>query len=122
MSDAWVVITTTETFADAERLAHQLVERELAACVQILPQMTSVYRWQGKIEQANEALLLIKTTSGAYPKLEQALKELHSYQTPEIMALPAAAISAEYLAWILSCMNTSRSDDYPLNSSCPSAR
>ena len=117
MSDAWVVITTTETCADAERLAHQLVERELTACVQILPQMTSVYRWQGKVEQANEALLLIKTTSAAYPKLEQAIKELHSYQTPEIMALPAAAVSADYLAWLLSCINTSRRDTYPLDSS-----
>ena len=117
MSDALVVITTTETFADAERLAHQLIARELAACVQILPQMTSVYRWQGKIEQANESLLLIKTTTGAYAALEQAIKELHSYQTPEIMALPVAAVSADYLAWILSCMNTSRSDTYPLNSS-----
>ncbi len=100
MSDAWVVITTTETLAEAERLAHQLVERELAACVQILPQMSSVYRWQGKIEQANEALLLIKTTSVAYPTLEQAIRELHSYQTPEIMALSVAAISAEYLSWL----------------------
>ena len=100
MSEALVVITTTETFAEAERLAHQLVERELAACVQILPHMTAVYRWQGKIEHANEALLLIKTTSAAYPKLEQAIRELHSYQTPEIMALPVAAVSADYLAWI----------------------
>jgi periplasmic divalent cation tolerance protein len=100
MSEALVVITTTETFAEAERLAHQLVERELAACIQILPQVTSVYRWQGKVEQANEALLLIKTTSGAYAKLEEAIKELHSYQTPEIMALSATAVSADYLAWI----------------------
>ncbi len=113
MSEALVVITTTETFAEAERLANELVNRELAACVQILPQMTSVYRWQGKVEQANEALLLIKTTSGAYLKLEQAIKELHSYQTPEIMALSVTAVSADYLAWLFSCINTSRLTPIP---------
>ena len=100
MSDALVVFTTTATRDDAERLAHQLVERELAACVQILPQMISVYRWQGKIEQADEALLLIKTTDAVYPALEKAIRELHSYQTPEMIALSVTAGSADYLAWL----------------------
>src|SRR5262249_24994528 len=84
MTEALVVITTTETKEDAERLAHLLVERELAACVQLLPQITSVYRWQGKLEQATETLLLIKTTRTACPRLEIAIKENHPYQTPEI--------------------------------------
>lgn len=100
MTDALVVITTTETQADAERLAQALVERELAACVQVLPQITSVYRWQGKIEQASEVLLLIKTTRAAYSELETAIRQNHSYQTPEILALPVEAGSTEYLGWL----------------------
>ncbi len=100
MADALVVITTTETTEDAERLAALLVERELAACVQLLPQITSVYRWQGNVEQANESLLFIKTTREAYPQLEAAIKEHHSYQTPEIIALPVEAGMAGYLDWL----------------------
>jgi periplasmic divalent cation tolerance protein len=97
MTEALVVITTTETQQDAERLAHLLVKRELAACVQILPSITSVYRWQGKIEQAAENLLF---TREAYPELETAIRESHSYQTPEIIALPVEAGSDGYLNWL----------------------
>lgn len=100
MTEALVVITTTETRQDAERLAHLLVERELAACVQILPQITSVYRWQGKVEQADEFLLFIKSTREAYPELETAIRENHTYQTPEIIALPVEAGSDGYLNWL----------------------
>lgn len=100
MTDALVVITTTETSGEAERLANLLVERELAACVQILPQMTSIYRWQNKIEQAKETLLLIKTTRAAFSQLEAAIKENHTYQTPEIIALPVEAGSDGYLDWL----------------------
>jgi periplasmic divalent cation tolerance protein len=106
MSEALVVLTTTETFAEAERLARELVNRELTACVQILPPMTSVYRWQGKVEQTNETLLLIKTTNAAYAKLEAAIRELHSYQTPEIMALPVTAGSADYLSWLQAAVSS----------------
>jgi periplasmic divalent cation tolerance protein len=105
MTEALVVITTTETNEDAERLAHLLVERQLAACVQVLPQITSVYRWQGKLEQAGETLLLIKTTRAAYPRLETAIKENHPYQTPEIIALPVEAGSNEYLSWLTASVN-----------------
>lgn len=100
MTEALVVVTTTETQADAERLAQTLVEHELAACVQVLPQITSVYRWQGKVEQASEALLLIKTTRAAYPELEAVIKQNHSYQTPEIIALPVENGSNAYLDWL----------------------
>ncbi len=100
MTEALVVITTAETQPDAERLASLLVERELAACVQILPPITSVYRWQGKVEQAAEFLLLIKTTREAYPELETAIGENHSYQIPEIVALPVEAGSDGYLNWL----------------------
>ena len=108
MTEALVVITTTETKEDAERLAHLLVERELAACVQLLPQITSIYRWQGRIEQAGESLLLIKTTRQAYQRLEAAIKENHSYQTPEIIALPVEAGAGDYLHWLSASLNTER--------------
>ena len=98
--DALVVLTTVEKREDAERLARLLVERELAACVQILPPMVSIYRWQGNIERASEVLLLIKTTREVYPRLEAAIRENHSYQTPEIVALPIEAGSSEYLSWL----------------------
>jgi len=97
---ALVVLTAVEKQEDGERLAGLLVESELAACIQILPPMTSIYRWQGKVEQASEVLLLIKTTYAAYPRLEAAIKENHSYQTPEIIALPIEAGSSEYLNWL----------------------
>lgn len=101
MENALVVITTAETLDDGERLARLLVEAELAACVQVLPQITSVYRWQGKVEQAGETLLLIKTTRAVYAELEAAIKQNHSYQTPEIIALPVEVGSAEYLNWLI---------------------
>jgi len=98
--DALVVLTTVEKREDGERLAGMLIEQELAACVQILPPMVSIYRWQGNIEHANEVLLLIKTRREVYPRLEAVIKENHSYQTPEIIALPIVAGSTEYLGWL----------------------
>ena len=97
---AIVVLTTTETPLQAAQLAQLLVETELAACVQILSPMTSIYRWQGKVERAAETLLLIKTLQEKYSALEAAIKTHHPYQTPEIIALPVAAGSTEYLAWL----------------------
>jgi periplasmic divalent cation tolerance protein len=100
LEDALVVITTTENSTAGERLAAALVERELAACVQVIPQMTSVYRWQGKVETSAEALLLIKTTQGNFAALSEAIKNLHSYQTPEIVALSVQHVSTDYLTWL----------------------
>ncbi|MGE0885397.1 MAG: divalent-cation tolerance protein CutA [Blastocatellales bacterium] len=102
MTDALLVITTTENQADGERLAKLLVERELAACVQMMPQITSVYRWQGNVEQSVETLLFIKTTQTIYQQLEDAIKQNHSYQTPEIIALPIESGSTDYLNWLMS--------------------
>ncbi|MCI0392426.1 MAG: divalent-cation tolerance protein CutA [Acidobacteria bacterium] len=99
-NDPLVVLTTVEKLEDGERLARLLLERELAACVQILPPMVSIYRWQGNVEQSSEFLLLIKTTREVYPRLEASIKENHSYQTPEIVALPIEAGSSEYLGWL----------------------
>src|SRR5437867_3014847 len=80
MSEAIVVITTTETQKDGEWLAHLLVERGLAACVQVMPQMISVYRWQDHVERATETLLLVKTTRERYAAVEAAIKQHHHYQ------------------------------------------
>ena len=100
MTDALVVLTTVESQEDGERLAHALVEARLAACVQILPPMTSVYRWQGAIEHAREHLLLVKTTRDAYPRLAAEIPALHPYQTPELIALPVENLSLEYWNWL----------------------
>jgi periplasmic divalent cation tolerance protein len=101
MTDGLIVLTTVEKSEDGERLARLLVEGELAACVQVLPEMTSIYRWENRIERAGERLLLIKTTRAAYQALEAAIKANHPYQTPEIVAVAIEAASPEYLAWML---------------------
>jgi periplasmic divalent cation tolerance protein len=98
--NALVVLTTTETPQQAAQLAHLLVAAELAACAQILPPMTSIYRWQGNVEETTETLLLLKTTRAIYPALETAIKAHHSYQTPEIIALPVETGAADYLNWL----------------------
>lgn len=105
--DALVVLTTVEKQEDGERLAGLLVERELAACVQILPPMISIYRWQGAIERASEVLLLIKTTTAAYSRLETTIKENHPYQTPEVIALPIEAGAGDYLSWLVASIKAS---------------
>ena len=100
MTDALVVLTTVESREDGERLARALVEARLAACVQILPPMTSIYRWQGAIQQASEHLLLLKTTRDAYPRLAAEISALHPYQTPELVALPVESIASDYWNWL----------------------
>ncbi len=86
--------------AEAGRLAEMLVEKRLAACVQILPQIESVYRWQGRIERQPEVLLLVKTTRAKFADLEREVRAVHSYETPEIVAVPMTAGSIPYLQWL----------------------
>ncbi len=92
------------TFPDAEtarRIARTLVEERLAACGNLIPGIESIYRWQGEVETAREALVLFKTTQAAYPALEARLKALHPYEVPEILALPPTATGwPPYLAWV----------------------
>ena len=95
-----LVISTLPDRENAEKLAHVLIEQQLAACVNILPGATSVYRWQGKVESANETIVLIKTTMARYPALEAAIKILHPYELPEIIAVPLSAGLPAYLAWV----------------------
>jgi len=95
-----IVFCTCPDRETALRLAETLVERELAACVNVVPGLTSVYRWQGRRETAEESLLLIKTRTDAYPALEEAIRALHPYELPEIIAVPIERGLATYLAWI----------------------
>jgi periplasmic divalent cation tolerance protein len=101
MSDAIVVHTTIGSKIEASELAETLVARGLAACVQIVGPISSVYRWQDAIERSEEWLCLIKTQRAAYPQLEAALRECHPYDVPEIVAVPIEAGSAEYLKWLI---------------------
>jgi periplasmic divalent cation tolerance protein len=94
------VTTTTEKREDAERIARTLVESRLAACVQIVGPITSIYRWKGKIETAGEWLCLIKSREENYGAVEQAVRSLHPYETPEIIAVPVTAGSRDYLDWL----------------------
>jgi periplasmic divalent cation tolerance protein len=97
---AIVVFMTAANGEEATRLADMLVGAHLAACVQILPEIESVYRWQGKIERSSEVLLLAKTTRGKFDELEREVRALHSYDTPEIVAVPIVAGSGPYLEWL----------------------
>jgi periplasmic divalent cation tolerance protein len=97
--DAAVVLTTLEAEADAAGLARTLVEERLAACVNVLPAMTSVYRWKGDIEQDREQQLVIKTSAKTIAALRARLQALHPYELPEFIVLLASA-SDEYLSWI----------------------
>ena len=95
-----LILSTCPDAATAQIIADQLVDRQLAACVNILPGLTSVYQWQGKRESAQEHLLLIKTTNEAYQKLEQTISELHPYELPEVIAVPIERGLDGYLQWI----------------------
>lgn len=100
MTDKRIVLTTCGTEDEARKIAHHLVEHQLAACVNIVPQMESVYRWQGKVESSREWLLLIKTTAGRFAEVRDAIRALHSYELPECIALSIEDGSAEYLQWL----------------------
>jgi periplasmic divalent cation tolerance protein len=94
------VTTTTATREDAERIARALVEKRLAACVQIVGPITSIYRWKGKIETTGEWLCLIKGRQEGFGAIERAIRSLHPYETPEIVAVPITAGSQGYLDWL----------------------
>ena len=94
------ISTTTETKEQAQKIAQYLVEEKLAACVQISGPITSIYRWKGKVEKANEWLCLIKTREKLFAKVESTIKKMHPYETPEIIAVPIVKGSKEYLNWL----------------------
>jgi periplasmic divalent cation tolerance protein len=94
------VITTTEKKEDAEKIALALVEKNLAACVQIAGPIVSTYRWKGTVETATEWQCVIKSKEGLYREIEKAIKAVHSYEVPEIIAFPIIAGSSDYLEWL----------------------
>lgn len=100
MTDKVLVLTTAGNEAEAQKIANQLVERRLAACVNIIPRIQSVYRWQGKVETAEEFLLITKTTKVRSEEVQAAIRELHSYDLPECIVISLEDGSAEYLKWI----------------------
>ena len=95
-----IVLTTTPNIVEAEALAERIVAARLAACVQILPPMTSVYVWEGKLQKESEHLLLIKTLPDKFDELEEFITANHSYDVPEIVAIDAEKVSGPYLAWM----------------------
>ena len=99
VSTVSIVLTTLGADADAAAIARTLIEERLAACVNILPPMTSIYRWQGKVEQDREQQMVIKTASGRVADLQARLRQLHPYELPEFLVLDATASEA-YLAWV----------------------
>ena len=99
-SETLLVVTNLPDRDAALRLARALVEQRLAACVNVLNGCTSVYRWDGAVEQAEEVPLLIKTRAARYPELESAIRELHPYELPEIIAVPMVRGLPEYLDWV----------------------
>lgn len=100
MTDAIQVVTTVSEPADAKRIAASLVAKQLAACVQISGPVESTYRWKDQVEKSQEWVCRIKTRRELYGEVEQAIRELHSYEEPEIIAIPIVAGSESYLAWL----------------------
>ena len=99
-SEPIVVFITAPTREEAARLADLLVGARLAACVQILPEMESIYRWEGKLERQAEFLMLVKSTRDKFDQLEREVRAIHSYETPEILAVSASEISGPYSKWL----------------------
>jgi len=94
------IVLCTAPAEAAERLASTLVEERLAACVNVLAGVASIYRWKGKLERADESLLVVKTGDAALAPLMSRIAEIHPYATPEIVAVDASRVSAAYLAWV----------------------
>jgi periplasmic divalent cation tolerance protein len=95
-----IVFVTTPTIEEANRIAEALVTQRLAACVNIISAIQSIYRWEGKVTRDQESLMVVKTTEERYAELERCVKELHSYSTPEVVALHVERGSEEYLNWL----------------------
>jgi periplasmic divalent cation tolerance protein len=106
MTDSIVVISTCATEADAERLARALIEARLVACVSVVPQVRSFYRWKGQVESVGEFLLLMKTSRESFGALSAAMEKLHPYELPELLALPVVAGPANYLNWLAGNLGT----------------
>jgi periplasmic divalent cation tolerance protein len=100
MSEKIVVLSTCANEEEAAKIARMLVEERLAACVNVLPRIRSYYRWKGALEEAGECLLVIKSSQSLFTSLRSAIEKAHSYETPEVLALPVADGSPNYLDWV----------------------
>ncbi len=100
MTDKTVVFSTCDSEDEARRIARELVEQRLAACVQIVPGVRSVYQWKGQVEEGAEFLLLMKTRRDLVAELARSVRKMHSYETPELVAAPVVDGLADYLAWM----------------------
>lgn len=100
MTDKIVVLSTCASPEDAARIARSLVEKKLAACVNVMPAIRSFYRWQGAIEDDQESLLVIKSSRGLFDQLRVEIEKLHSYEVPEVIAVPIVDGSEGYLEWL----------------------
>ena len=101
MERAVFVYTTYPSVVEAEKAGRALIERTLAACVNILPGMVSLYRWQGAIERGEETVMIIKTRASLAEAVRMAVKEMHSYETPAILVIPLESVDSGYLGWLL---------------------
>lgn len=101
---ARIVLSTAGSRDEAEKLARTVIERRLAGCVNLIPNLTSIYRWQGAIETAHEVLMLIKTSEERLPELESALREMHSYDVPEFVVIALESGNQAYLDWLLAAV------------------
>jgi len=100
MTDKRIVLTTAGSEEEARKIAQHLVEHRLAACVNIVPQVESIYRWQGKVESSREWLLVVKSTAAKFAAVRDAIRELHSYDLPECIAISIEEGSPQYLQWL----------------------
>jgi len=100
MTEALVVLITASSPEEGEAIACALVEEKLAACVNVIPGMTSLYRWRGELQKEGEVLLVVKSRRGLFDRLAARVRELHSYQVPEIIALPVILGDEDYLRWL----------------------
>jgi len=107
VTDKIVIMVTAGSLKEARKIALELVERRLAACVNLMGPLESVYEWQGKIERSRERLLLIKTSRELFHEVETAICKLHSYSTPEIICLPIVDGSRDYLDWVANSIKAS---------------
>ena len=113
MAGCWIALTTFPSREQAEQLAERLVAERLAACVNVLGPVASIYRWEGKVEHDEEVLLLIKTTGAGVEPLKTRVLELHPYDTPEFLAFEVAAGSSGYLDWVARSVASAPSGDDP---------
>jgi periplasmic divalent cation tolerance protein len=114
MTDKRIILTTAGSEEEAQKIARHLVESRTAACVNIVPNVTSIYRWKENVEEAREWLLVIKTTATAFDKVRQTISELHSYEVPECICLNIEDGSPIYLQWIAESVAVGESESlYP---------